>query len=104
MKAYETQLSFSNNKGHAVIVEFDLNYRLVFWSKAQYVACWDLGKNVWFTPEWLETNSPEDNHCYEPIMDKKLKYSKVKIVESNNARAKVLWNYACADMRYRIFH
>jgi hypothetical protein len=104
MKAYETQLTFSDNTGHAVIAEFGLNYRLVFWSKAQYVGCWDLGKNVWFTPEWLETNSPEDYHCYEPIMDKKLKYSKATIAESNEVRVKIRWTYACNDMRYRIFH
>lgn len=104
MKVYEKQLSFSGSMGHAIIVEFNLNYRLIFWEKAQYVGCWDLGKGVWFTPEWLETNSPENYHCYEPIMDKKTKYSKVSIVESNKTRAKIQWSYACNDMRYRIFH
>jgi len=104
MKAYETQLEFSGVRGHAVVVEFDKPWRLVFWSKAQYVACWDLGKGVWFTPEWLETNSPEDFHCYEPIMDKQLRYSWVKIIESGLARAKIHWHYACCNMRYQVFN
>lgn len=104
MKAYETQLEFSGAKGHAVVVEFDKPWRLVFWSKAQYVGCWDVGQGVWFTPEWLETNSPEDFHCYEPIMDKELRYSWVNILESGPARATVRWHYACCNMRYEIFN
>ncbi len=104
MRAYETQLEFSGAKGHAVVVEFDKPWRLIFWSKAQYVACWDLGKGVWFTPEWLETGSPEDFHCWEPIMDKKLKYSRVSILESGPARAKILWHYACNNLRYEVFN
>lgn len=105
MRAYQTELCFSGVRGKAVVVEPDkVAYRLVFWSKAQYVGCWDLGGGVWFTPEWLETNSPEDFHCYEPIMDKKLKYSKVRILESGPARAKVHWHYACCNMRYQVFH
>lgn len=104
MKVYETNLTFSGMTGHAVIVEFDRNYRMLFWSKGQYVGCWDLGGDVWFTSEWLETNSPENNHCYEPIMDKKLKYSRVEVLESNDARTKIRWRYACNDLRYRIFH
>ena len=104
MKAYETVVSYSGMSGHAVVVEFDLPYRMVFWSKAQYAGCWDLGSDVWFTSEWIETNSPENNHCYEPIMDKRLKYSNVEILESNAARVRVRWRYACNDLRYRIFH
>jgi hypothetical protein len=104
MKAYETYLSFSGMSGHAVVVEFDMDYRLVFWSKAQYAGCWDLGGDVWFTSEWLETNSPEDNQCWEPIMDKQLKYSRVEILEANDARVRIAWRYACNDLRYQIFH
>lgn len=104
MNVYETQLEFSGVRGHAVVVECDKPWRLVFWSKAQYVGCWDLGKGVWFTPEWLETNSPEDHHCYEPIMDKQLRYSRIRILESGPARAKVHWHYACCNMRYQVFN
>jgi len=104
MKAFETQLEFSGAKGHAIIVDCDKPWRFVFWDRAQYVGCVDLGKGVWFTSEWCETNSPNDLHCYEPIMDKQLRWSRVEILESGPARAKVKWSYALSDMRYRIFH
>ncbi len=104
MRAYETQLEFSGKAGHAVVVECEKPWRFVFWDKAQYVGCLDLGDGVWFTSEWCETNSPNDLHCYEPIMDKQLRWSKVQILESGPARARVRWTYALCDMRYRIFH
>jgi hypothetical protein len=104
MQAYETQLEFSGARGHAVVVEFDKPWRFVFWDKAQYIGCVDLGKGVWFTPEWCETNSPNDLHCYEPIMDKQLRWSRIQILESGPARVRVKWSYAMNDMRYRIFH
>jgi hypothetical protein len=104
VRAYETQLEFSGKAGHAVVVECEKPWRFVFWDKAQYVGCLDLGDGVWFTSEWCETNSPNDLHCYEPIMDKQLRWSKVQILESGPARARVRWTYALCDMRYRIFH
>jgi len=104
MKVYETELTFAGEKGHAVIVEFGKPWRLVFWSKYQYVANWDLGKDVWCTPEWLETHSPEDDFCYEPVMDKELRYSRVHILESGPVRARIHWHYALCNPRYEIFN
>lgn len=104
MKAYETILEFSGSQGHAVVVDCDKAWRFVFWDKAQYVGCVDLGNGVWFTPEWCETNSPNDLHCYEPIMDKQLRWSRIEILESGPARVRVKWSYTLPDMRYRIFH
>jgi len=37
-------------------------------------------------------------------MDKRLRWSRVQILESGPARARVKWSYALCDMRYRIFH
>jgi len=104
MKAYKDIISFSDVSGPGIIVEFGKSWRLVLWSKAQYVPCFDLGGEVWFTPEWLETGSIEDNHCYEPIMDKKLKYTWAEILENGNARAKVHWHYALCNINYEIFN
>lgn len=104
MKAFEEDLTFSGRRGRAVIVDSGHDWRYVFWEHAQYVGCVDLGQAVWFTPEWCETNSPNDLHCYEPIMDKQLRWSRVEIVESGPARARVKWSYALPDMRYRNFH
>ena len=104
MHAYETQLEYSGTVGHAVVVECGQPWRFVFWDKAQYVGCVDVGQGVWFTSEWGEANSPNDLHCYEPIMDKQLRWSQAQILENGPARVRVKWRYALCDMRYRIFH
>ncbi|MCD6082968.1 hypothetical protein J7J59_02510 [Candidatus Aerophobetes bacterium] len=104
MRAYETELTFGGEKGHAVVVEFEKPWRLVSWSKYQYIVNWDLGGGVWFTPEWLETHSPDDGFCYEPLMDKELRYSRVRILEAGPVRAKIHWHYALCNPRYEIFN
>jgi hypothetical protein len=104
MKAVRQKLSLWGTEGDAVIVETERPWRLVLWEKAQYVPCWDLGGDVWFTPEWFETSSPEDPHCYEVIMDKACRYSEAAIKESGPARAVVHWKNALCDSLYRIFH
>ena len=55
-------------------------------------------------PEWLETHSPEDDFCYEPIMDKELRYSRVHILESDPVRARIHWHCALCNPRYEIFN
>ncbi|MEO0252258.1 MAG: hypothetical protein ABIM44_08515 [candidate division WOR-3 bacterium] len=104
MKVYKGDLIFSGVHGDSIIVEPEVKWRFIFWQGAQYVACMDLGGEVWFTPEWLETNSPEDFHCYEPIMDKRCKYSYAKVLETGPARVRVKWHYACCNVKYEIFH
>jgi hypothetical protein len=103
MRAVRSDLKLWGTQGDAVIVDTDRPWRLVLWEKAQYVPCWDLGGDVWFTPEWMETHSPEDPHCYEPIMDKACRYSRAHILEHGPARAAVRWDYALCDSLYRIF-
>jgi len=104
MRAYLGNITLSGITAPGIVVEFDKPWRLVLWSKAQYVPCWDLGRGVWSTLEWLETISPDNNHCYEPIMDKKNRYIRAEIIESGDARVTVRWHYALCDSRYRIFH
>lgn len=104
MEAREERLRFSGSEGRAIVVDCDRPWRFVFWEKAQYVGCVDVGGGAWFTSEWCETNSPNDLHCYEPIMDKRLQWSRASIVESGPACVKVRWEYRLPDMRYRVFH
>jgi hypothetical protein len=104
MNAVRKKLSLWGAEGDAVIVESGQPWRLILWEKAQFVPCWDLGRDVWFTPEWFETSSPEDPHCYEPIMDKACRFSEAHIRESGPARAVVHWQYALCNSLYRIFH
>ena len=103
VRASRSRLALWGAEGDAILVETARPWRLILWEKAQYVPCWDLGGDVWFTSEWMETHSPEDPHCYEPIMDKECRYSRARVVESGPARASVKWEYALCDSRYRIF-
>ncbi len=103
MRARRSRLDLWGAGGDAIIVETARPWRLVLWEKAQYVPCWDLGDDIWFSTEWLETHSPETPHCWEPIMDKACRYSQARIVESGPARATVRWDYSLCDNLYRIF-
>jgi len=102
--AYETQFEFSGKRDHAVIVEFGKPWRFVFWAQAQYAGTVQLSSEVMFTPQWCEENSPNDEECYEPMMDKQLRYSRIQILESGPARARIKWSYALTDIQYRVFH
>lgn len=104
MNVVRRKLSLWGTEGDALIVETDHPWRLILWEKAQFVPCWDLGGDVWFTPEWFETSSPEDPHCYEVIMDKACRFSEAAIAESGPARVTVHWKNALCDSLYRIFH
>ena len=103
IRAGRSRLKLWGAEGDAIIVDGDRPWRLILWEKASYVPCWDLGNDVWFTPEWMETHSPEDPHCYEPIMDKDCRYSRAELLETGPARAAVRWDYALCDSLYRIF-
>jgi len=104
MKAVRKKLSLWGTEGDAIIVETGQPWRLILWEKAQFVPCWDLGGDIWFTPEWFETGSPEDPHCYEVIMDKACRFSEASIVESGPARVTVHWKNALCNSLYEIFH
>ena len=103
MRAERSRLKLWGAEGDEIRVTTDRPWSLVLWEKAQYVPCWDLGGDVWFSTEWLETHSPESPHCYEPIMDKACRFSRAHLVEHGPARVTVGWEYALCDNLYRIF-
>ena len=103
VRAYEDDISFSGMTGPGIIVDFGQPWRLTFWREAYYIPCWDLGRQ-WLTHEWLETGSTENMHCYEPMMDYELRYTRREILHAGDARAVVHWHYALCDNRFRIFH
>lgn len=104
VRAYETEIEFSGRTGKDIVVDYGKPNRLVLWSRAQYVPCWDMGGNVWLFNEWFETGSIENRHCYEPIMDMENRYIKADIVTEGPARTIVHWKYALCDSQYRIFN
>lgn len=84
-----------------VVVRFDESpIRLVFWQGTSYVPAWVTGNDKWYTDEFLETwgtGCPLGHDC-EPMSDKQNRYSRVDILESNNARVVVHWRYAPAEV------
>ncbi|HEY3706803.1 MAG TPA: LamG domain-containing protein [Terracidiphilus sp.] len=86
-----------------VIVRFDQSpIRLVFWQGTNYIPAWVTENNKWYTDEFLETygtGCPDGGDC-EPMSDKQSRYSHVRILESNNARAIVHWRYALSEVEY----
>ena len=84
-----------------VVVRFDQSpIRLVFWEGTNYIPAWVTENDKWYTDEFLETwesGCPGGGDC-EPMSDKQSRYSRVNILESNDARVVVHWRYALAEV------
>jgi hypothetical protein len=90
VRAYKGTISFDGVSGPGVIVDFQKSWRLLFWTKLWAGASqWDLGDDLWITNEWMEVNSIEDTRWFEPMMDVEARYSRIDILESGDARARV---------------
>lgn len=103
IRAYVGDLTYSGTTAPALVVELGLPWRFVSWADAQYVPCWDID-GLWYTSEWLETLGTKSAYDFEPISDKKLRYTHVELAEVGPARAVVHWRYTLCDTKERIFH
>lgn len=85
-----------------VVVRFDESpIRLVFWQGTNYIPAWVTENDKWYTDEFVETwgeDACAPGWDCEPMSDKQSRYSRVSIVESNDARAVVHWRYADAEV------
>lgn len=110
--AYYTHLSYEDiwddprrvGPDSDVVVRFDqLPIRLVFWQGTDYVPAWVTENGKWYTDEFLETGGPEDcpggEDC-EPMSDKQNRYSHVRVLQSNDARAIIHWRYALCEVEH----
>lgn len=88
-----------------VVVRFDDGgHRFVFWRGTSYVPCWVTDNGKWYTNEFVERrghHSPNTRGCCEPMSDKQCRFSHVRVIESNDARAVVHWRYSPIDVRYQ---
>ncbi|MGC9199647.1 MAG: LamG domain-containing protein [Acidobacteriaceae bacterium] len=80
-----------------VLVRFDESpVRLVFWKGTNYIPAWVTENDKWYNDKYIETFGPGcgvGGDC-EPMSDKQVRYSHVKILESDNARVVIEWRYA----------
>jgi hypothetical protein len=79
--------------------------RFVFWRGSSYVPFWAGRHNTALSYEWAETSPPKEGYadCVEPLMDKELRYGRVKIMESTKARVHVRWSYQSCDFKYKVW-
>jgi hypothetical protein len=87
-----------------VVVRFGNSpIQLVFWQGANYIPAWVTENNRWYTDEFVETYAfsrcPEGGDC-EPMSDKQVRYSRVRILESTPARAVIHWRYALNEVEH----
>jgi len=85
-----------------VVVRFDESpIRLVFWQGTNYIPAWVTENDKWYTDEFVETwgnDACAPGWDCEPMSDKQSRYSRVSILESNDARAVVHWRYADTEV------
>jgi len=87
-----------------VVVALPGGARFVFWRGSSYVPFWAGRYNSGLCYEWAETSPPPDGEdCVEPLMDKRLRYGRVEIIESTAARVHVRWSYQSCDFNYKVW-
>ncbi|MCU0959107.1 MAG: hypothetical protein MUF48_03300 [Pirellulaceae bacterium] len=92
-------------KLHDTVVALPNGSRFVFWRGSSYVPFWAGRHNTALSYEWAETSPPADGFedCVEPLMDKELRYGRVRIMESTPARIHVRWSYQSCDFKYKVW-
>ncbi len=81
-----------------IVVCFENNpSKLIFWRGTRYGPAWVSENENWMADQSLETwgNGKNDiEGCFEHMQDRHCRFSHVRIIENNDARAVVHWRYA----------
>jgi hypothetical protein len=85
-----------------VVVRFpQAPIQLVFWQGANYIPAWVTENGRWYSDEFVEIygkpRCPDGEDC-EPMSDKQVRYSHVRIIESTPARVVIHWRYALSEV------
>ena len=83
-----------------VVLFDDLPYQYLFWRGTNYIPHWVTENGIWYTNEFNETWNNGALGCAEPMSDKQARFSRVQILEANDARVVIHWRYALVDTRY----
>ena len=95
-----------------VVVQFDESpAKLVFWRGTRYSACWVTENGRWMADQsretgnnWFLSRGPREEMptgCIEHMSDTQCRSSRVKIIENNDARCVVNWQYLQMDVKFR---
>lgn len=81
-----------------VLVRFDESEaRVVFWRGSRYSPAWVSENGLWMADQSVEAWGVGRNDregCFEHMQDRRCRYSRVRVIESHDARAVVHWRYA----------
>lgn len=86
-----------------IVVRFpDSSVQLIFWQGNNFIPAWVTENNRWYTDEFMEIfghpRCPYGEDC-EPMSDKQVRYSHVRILESTPARVIINWRYALSEVQ-----
>jgi Concanavalin A-like lectin/glucanases superfamily len=102
------EYNWSGFTGDAIVVSFgdgfafNKDHKFVFWSETNYVPAWHLGNQLLYSYEFLETWGGGQPGCHEPMGDRILRWSNVEVLEDNDVRKVVHWQYVLANPDYKI--
>jgi len=86
------------DKDPDIVVFFDKNpSKLIFWRGTRYGPSWVSENENWMADQSLETWGTGKNDiegCFEHMQDRHCRFSHVRMIENNEARAVVHWRYA----------
>ncbi|MHC4757919.1 MAG: LamG domain-containing protein [Planctomycetota bacterium] len=86
-----------------VIVMFDeYPFKLVYWHGINGYPVWYSENDIGLMNEDTETWGHLG--CQEALMDRQCRYSRVRIIESNDARVVVHWRHALNNIEYELIH
>jgi len=89
-----------------ILIHFDESpVRMMFWHGTAYGAVWVSENGRLMGDQSLERAGAGKSKwgCSEHMSDKQCRYSRVRLIEDNDARKVVHWRYAIADIMYEIF-
>lgn len=86
-----------------VVVFLPNGSRYVFWRGSNYIPFWAGPGNTGFCYEWAETIPPGADGSIEPLADRELRYSRVRIIDSTPARVHVQWRYQPTREDYEVW-
>jgi hypothetical protein len=86
-----------------VVVQFEQSVdRLIFWRGTSYVPHWTNDKNFWYNNEFCERRAEDAGleGLGEPMNEHECRYTHVKIIQNNDARAVIHWRYVPCTLKY----
>ncbi len=104
----ERPFTWSGYTDSALVVNFGKafpfakeGHKFIFWTLNNNVPTWYINNATLFSHGFLETWNGGNPGCHEPMSDRLLAFSDVKVVEDNTVRKVIKWTYQLVDPHYK---